>query len=100
MTNTTQTTSTDAPQATQGGGCRCGCGGHGKARRAQERADQAAATQTTAAEETTAEEAAAEATGAEESRDSGVVPGHKDGNSLGLRDVSAKPSGGCGCGSH
>lgn len=32
--------------------------------------------------------------------DAGVVPGHKAGNALGLRDVSARPTGGCGCGSH
>ena len=31
---------------------------------------------------------------------SGVVPGHKTGNLLGLRDVSAPASGGCGCGGH
>ena len=32
----------------------------------------------------------------------GVTPGHKSGNLLGLRDVSAPTSGsgGCGCGGH
>ena len=94
MTNTTETTSAETPKAAQGGGCRCGCGEHGRARRTQEQADQAAP----------AESATAEQTGTgQERREAGVVPGHKDGNSLGLRDVSARPagaSGGCGCGSH
>ena len=30
----------------------------------------------------------------------GVTPGHKAGNLLGLRDVSASGGGGCGCGGH
>lgn len=85
MSNTTETTSTGTPRSASQG-CGCGCGGHG-----EEGAAQGGAAQT------------AEGAQPAQPQDSGVVPGHKDGNSLGLRDVSATPaqtSGGCGCGSH
>ena len=63
----------------QTGGCRCGCGGHGKRNEQDERAAAPAVAQP-----------------------QGVTPGHKAGNLLGLRDVSASASGGggCGCGGH
>ncbi|WP_371855186.1 hypothetical protein [Actinomyces wuliandei] len=92
-------------------GCGCGCGGHGQP------------PEGTGAPDAPGQEAPAQpgspaaiaqaavsvlgqadggagipATGAREA--AGVLPGRKAGNQLGLRDVSAAPSGGCGCGGH
>ena len=64
-----------------GSGCSCGCGGHDAGTSPQQRAASGIAP-------------------SEEGAASGVVPGHKTGNLLGLRDVSAPASGGCGCGGH
>lgn len=72
-----------APTTTGRGGC--GCGGHGHA------ASQARA----------AAPAVVQPLGEGYREPEGVVPGHKSGNLLGLRDVSATGQGcGCGCGGH
>lgn len=60
-------------------GCGCGCDGH----------DAGGAREQDPA-----------ARGREGGTSSGVVPGRRTGNLLGLRDVSAPASGGCGCGGH
>lgn len=93
-------------------GCSCGCGGHDAGTSQQqvpisavrlEEGDPAAfsgdpgAIAAVVAGILGGEPAAREQGGG---ATSGVVPGHKAGNLLGLRDVSASASGGCGCGGH
>lgn len=93
----------------QTGGCRCGCGGHGKR---NERAAAPAVAQPvgegyrpepvqTSPEVVDAVAiASAVTTALGAGAPQGVTPGHKAGNLLGLRDVSASGGGGCGCGGH
>ena len=96
----------------QTGGCRCGCGGHGKRSEQDERAAAPAATQPVgegyrpepaqtspeAVDAVAIASAVTTALGA--GAPQGITPGHKTGNLLGLRDVSASASSGCGCGGH
>ncbi|TFH54126.1 hypothetical protein E4J66_00550 [Actinomyces viscosus] len=110
-----------------GTGCRCGCGGHGQQGSKQD--ERAAAPEVAqplgedhrpapvqAASPTTAHSAqqlspeavdpvaiaSAVTTALGAAAPQGVTPGHKAGNLLGLRDISAPASsgGGCGCGGH
>lgn len=94
-------------------GCGCGCSGHGGSqeraaapRVAQpvgegyERPETAAATDSFSGDDPAAV-IGSSAGGAQAPEASGVVPGNKTGNILGLRDVSASATGGgCGCGGH
>lgn len=98
----------------QTGGCSCGCGGHAKQSERDERATAPEVAQPlgegyrpqpvqTSPEDVDAVAVATAVTtvlGA--AAPQGVTPGHKTGNLLGLRDVSASASsgGGCGCGGH
>lgn len=86
----------------QTGGCRCGCGGHGKRNEQDERAAAPAVepvqTSPEAVDAVAIASAVTTALGA--GAPQGVTPGHKAGNLLGLRDVSASGGGGCGCGGH
>ena len=98
----------------QTGGCRCGCGGHGKRNEQDERASAPAVAQPVGEgyrpepAQTSSEAidavaiASAVTTVLGAGAPQGVTPGHKAGNLLGLRDVSAPASsgGGCGCGGH
>ncbi|WP_108833271.1 hypothetical protein [Actinomyces sp. Marseille-P3109] len=98
----------------QTGGCSCGCGGHGKRSEQDERATAPAVAQPlgegyrsqpvqTSPEDVDAVAVATAVTTAlGAAAPQGVAPGHKAGNLLGLRDVSASASngGGCGCGGH
>ena len=98
----------------QTGGCRCGCGGHGKRNEQDERATAPAVAQPVGEgyrpepAQTSPEAidavaiASAVTTVLGAGAPQGVIPGHKAGNLLGLRDVSAPTSsgGGCGCGGH
>ena len=98
----------------QTGGCSCGCGGHGKQREQDERTDAPTVTQPLGEDyepspvQTSPEDvdavaiATAVTTAMGGAALQGVTPGHKSGNLLGLRDVSAPTSGsgGCGCGGH
>mgnify|MGYP000041460166 CR=1 FL=1 len=109
-----------------GSGCSCGCGGHdAETSRRQQTASGIASSEEGAASGDSSDSPAPSAPSAsradpvaiaaavsgvlggdpaarEEGNGaaSGVVPGHKTGNLLGLRDVSAPASGGCGCGGH
>ncbi|AYD89564.1 hypothetical protein D4740_04135 [Actinomyces sp. 2119] len=90
-------------------GCSCGCGGHGQPPEGtgapdapeQEAPAQpgspAAIAQAVVSVLMQAEGSAGTPTTAA-GQAAGVLPGRKAGNQLGLRDVSAAPSGGCGCG--
>lgn len=98
----------------QTGGCRCGCGGHGKRNEQGEWAaapavaqpvgegyrPEPAQTSSEAIDAVAIASAVTTVLGA--GAPQGVIPGHKAGNLLGLRDVSAPTSsgGGCGCGGH
>lgn len=113
------------------GGCGCGCGGHDSKGLADERAAAPTVAQplgagyvepepVTAASMETVDPSGiaanvmsvladgtvqvavpAQGDAAASDASSGVVPGHKAGNLLGLRDVSAAGNGGgCGCGGH
>ena len=98
----------------QTGGCGCGCGGHGKQSEQDERAAAPAVAQplgegyrpepVQASPEAVdaVAIAAAVTTALGGAAPQGVTPGHKAGNPLGLRDISAPAStgGGCGCGDH
>ena len=98
----------------QTGGCGCGCGGHGKQSEQDERAAAPEVAQPlgegyrpqpvqTSPEDVDAVAIATAVTTAMGGAAlQGVTPGHKSGNLLGLRDVSAPTSGsgGCGCGGH
>ena len=98
----------------QTGGCRCGCGGHGKRNEQDERAAAPAVAQPVGEgyrpepAQTSSEAidavaiASAVTTALGGGAPQGITPGHKAGNLLGLRDVSAPTSsgGGCGCGGH
>ena len=108
-----------------GSGCSCGCGGHDAGTSPQQRAasgiapsasgdssDSPAPSASSMPSASCADPVAIAAAvsgvlgGDPAAREegsgaaSGVVPGHKTGNLLGLRDVSAPASGGCGCGGH
>ena len=94
----------------QTGGCRCGCGGHGKRNEQDERAAAPAVAQPvgegyrpepaqTSPEVVDAVAiASAVTTALGAGAPQGVTPGHKAGNLLGLRDVSSAASGCCGFG--
>ncbi|WP_167146188.1 hypothetical protein [Actinomyces sp. ZJ308] len=110
-----------------GTGCRCGCGGHGqRSSKQDERAAAPAVAQPLGEGYQPAPAQTASQSSAQSSQEpssqavdpvaiasavttalgaaapQGVTPGHKAGNLLGLRDISAPTSSGgdCGCGGH